>query len=592
MRSHYCGELRASHVGQQVEVCGWAHSSRDHGGLIFIDLRDREGVVQVVFDPDTPEYFALAARVRHEYVLRVQGRVRHRPEGTVNPALATGEIEIVAGTLEILNRSQTPPFLLDDASVHEDVRLRHRVLDLRRPRMQANLRLRARVSSALRRLLEARGFVEIETPILTRATPEGARDYLVPSRIHPGRFYALPQSPQLFKQLLMMAGFDRYYQIVRCFRDEDNRADRQPEFTQLDVETSFMDAIAIMGVMEEVIRLLFREILDAALPDPIPRLSYREAITRYGSDRPDLRSPLEMVEVSDLVREVEFAVFAGPAGDPGGRVAALRAPGAGALTRKQIDDYGTYVAGFGAKGLAYIKINDAAAGPAGLQSPILKFLPEAVVAEIIRRSGGATGDLVFFGAGPARIVNDALGALRILLARDLGLSRPGWHPVWITEFPMFEWNTEGRRWEALHHPFTAPLLGDPSQLRAAPGECLSQAYDLVLNGIELGGGSVRNHTEEMQRAVFDILGIDAAAAEEKFGFLLDALRNGCPPHGGIAFGLDRMVMLMTGEPSIREVIAFPKTQTASCLLTGAPAPASEAQLRELGIRLRQPSAER
>lgn len=584
MRTHYCGELTAAHLDAEVELAGWVHHRRDHGGVIFIDLRDREGVVQVVFDPDTPESFAVAERLRAEYVVRVAGRVRRRPEGTINPSLRTGEVEVLGRTLEILNVAETPPFQLDEAGVQEDVRLRHRVIDLRRAVMQHNLRLRARVCAFLRRFLDARGFLEMETPVLTRATPEGARDYLVPSRTHRGRFFALPQSPQLFKQLLMMAGFDRYYQIARCFRDEDLRADRQPEFTQLDIETSFLDERAITGIVEEMIRELFREVLGVVLPDPFPRLTYAEAMRRFGTDRPDLRNPLELVEIGDLVRGVEFKVFARAAADPLGRVAALRAPGAAALTRKQIDDYTDYVTRLGAAGLAYIKVNDAAAGRAGLQSPILKFLPDEALARILERTGAASGDLLFFGADRQRVVNDTLGALRQRLGRDLGMVESGWRPLWVVEFPMFEWNEQTRRWEALHHPFTAPAVEDPAALAAAPGECRSRAYDMVLNGTELGGGSVRIHTRAMQEAVFGLLGIGEEEARERFGFLLDALRYGCPPHGGIAFGIDRLVMLMAGAASIRDVIAFPKTQTAACPLTGAPAPVPDEQLRELGLR--------
>ncbi|MCC7412427.1 MAG: aspartate--tRNA ligase [Gammaproteobacteria bacterium] len=590
MRTHYCGDLNTDHLGSQVELCGWVHHRRDHGGVIFIDLRDREGVVQVVFDPDTPASFALAERVRPEFVLRVAGRVRPRPDGTVNDALPTGQVEVLGQEVAILNSADTPPFQLDDLNIHEDVRLRHRVIDLRRPPMQANLRLRARVARFLRRFLDERGFLEIETPMLTKATPEGARDYLVPSRTHRGKFFALPQSPQLFKQLLMMSGLDRYYQIVRCFRDEDLRADRQPEFTQLDIETSFLDEGGITGVVEAMVRELFVDCLGVRLPDPFPRLTYAEATGRYGTDRPDLRNPLELVEISDLVRAVEFKVFSGPATSAGGRVAALRAPGGGALTRKQIDDYTAFVAQFGARGLAYIKVNDRAAGREGLQSPILKFLPDDVIEAVLARSGAQTGDVVFFGAGERRVVNDALGALRNRLGNDLGLVEDTWRPVWVTDFPMFEWNTEASRWDPLHHPFTAPATDDPAVLGAAPGECISRAYDMVLNGTELGGGSVRIHTQTMQEAVFRLLDIGPEEAREKFGFLLDALRYGCPPHGGIAFGLDRLVMLMAGASSIRDVIAFPKTQTASCPLTGAPANVTELQLRELGIRLRQPPA--
>lgn len=595
MRSHYCGALNVAHLDSEVTLCGWVHRRRDHGGVIFIDLRDRDGLVQVVFDPDTPDSFAIADRVRSEYVLQVRGRVRHRPEGTVNPDLPTGEIEVLGLELTILNTAETPPFQLDDAhlQVHEDVRLKNRYIDLRRPAMQNNLRLRARVARHLRNFLDERGFCEIETPMLTKATPEGARDYLVPSRTHPGEFFALPQSPQLFKQLLMMAGMDRYYQVVRCFRDEDLRADRQPEFTQLDIETSFMDEAAITDLMETMIRSLFREQMQVELADPLPRLSWAEAMHRFGSDRPDLRNPLELVEVGDLMAGVEFKVFAGPAADPDGRVAALRAPGGNALTRKQIDDYTGYVGNYGARGLAYIKVNDRAAGRDGLQSPILKFLPDEVLEGVLARCGAQTGDVVFFGADKTHVVNAALGALRLKLGNDLGLTREGWEAVWVEAFPMFEWNPDHKRWDPLHHPFTAPVDPDPARLAADPGNAHSRAYDLVLNGIELGGGSVRIHDAAMQSAVFRILEIDEASAREKFGFLLDALRHGCPPHGGIAFGLDRLVMLMAGAQSIRDVIAFPKTQTAACPLTGAPGPASEEALKELGIRLRsrQPATE-
>jgi len=591
MRSHYCGALTAGHLDAQVTLCGWVHRRRDHGGVIFIDLRDREGLVQVVFDPDTPESFAVADRVRSEYVLQVQGRVRRRPEGTVNPDMPTGEVEVLGKELSILNVAETPPFQLDDAhlQVHEEVRLKHRYVDLRRPAMQANLRLRAEVTRALRAFLDEQGFLEIETPVLTRATPEGARDYLVPSRTHPGEFFALPQSPQLFKQLLMMSGLDRYYQIARCFRDEDLRADRQPEFTQLDVECSFMDEAQIITLMEAMMRRLFREIMAVELPEPLPRLGYAEAMSRFGTDRPDLRNPLEMVEVGDLMAGVEFQVFAGPAADPESRVAALRAPGGGVLTRKQIDDYTAYVGNYGARGLAYIKVNDRGAGRDGLQSPILKFLPDQVLEQVLARCGAQTGDLVFFGADKAGVVNAALAALRLRLGRDLGPRTGRLEALWVEQFPMFEWNADHARWDPLHHPFTAPLEPDPAALERDPGSARSRAYDLVLNGIELGGGSVRIHDEAMQAAVFRVLEIDATAARERFGFLLDALRHGCPPHGGIAFGLDRLVMLLAGAPSIRDVIAFPKTQTASCPLTGAPSAAAEEQLRELGIRLRSPS---
>jgi aspartyl-tRNA synthetase len=587
IRSHYCGEIDESLIDSTISVAGWVHRRRDHGGVIFIDLRDRAGLLQLVFDPsDDAGMFALAEQLRSEYVVRVTGRVRHRPEGTVNPNLATGHVEVLAQDLTVLSQSDTPPFHHDEHA-SEELRLRYRYLDLRREHMLGNLRLRHRVTRALRGFLDAEGFVDVETPMLTRSTPEGARDYLVPSRTHPGRFFSLPQSPQLFKQLLMISGLDRYYQIVRCFRDEDLRADRQPEFTQLDIETSFLDETQITGLMERMIRELFREVLDVELPDPFPRMRYAEALERFGTDRPDLRNPLEMVEVGDLVDAVEFKVFAGPASDPAGRVAALNVPGGADLSRREIDEYASFVGRYGARGLAYIKVNEAAAGRDGLQSPILKFLPDAAVAGIMERTGAATGDLIFFGADAARVVNHALAALRDRLGADRELLSGGWRPVWIIDFPMFERDEETQRWIALHHPFTAPQTDDPEALAAAPGASLSRAYDMVLNGSEIGGGSIRIHRQDMQSAVFRLLGIDAAEAEEKFGFLLEALRYGAPPHGGIAFGLDRLVMLMAGAGSIREVIAFPKTQTAACLLTDAPGAVAEDQLRELGIRLRR-----
>ncbi len=586
MRTHYCGEINADFIDQTVELCGWVNRRRDHGGVIFIDLRDRSGVVQVVYDPDVEDVFATAEQVRNEFVLRIKGRVRARPEGTVNPDLSTGEIEILGKELEILNRAETPPFQLDDEDTSEELRLRYRYIDLRRPVMQERILLRAAVTRTLRRFLDGQGFLDIETPMLTRATPEGARDYLVPSRVHAGKFFALPQSPQLFKQLLMMSGMDRYYQIVRCFRDEDLRADRQPEFTQLDLEMSFLDEEQIMGLMEEMIRVTFRETLDVELPDPFPRMSYAEAMRRFGSDRPDLRCSLELVDVADLLADIEFKVFAGPAKDPKGRVAALRLPGGGRLSRKEIDDYTKFVGIYGAKGLAYIKVNELANGVNGLQSPILKFIPDEAVLEIMRRTGAEDGDIVFFGADRAHVVNEALGALRVKLAEDLGLMEDGWRPLWVVDFPMFEWDEDSGRWHALHHPFTAPKTEQIELLESDPGACLSRAYDMVLNGTEVGGGSIRIHQEAVQEKVFALLGIGEEEAREKFGFLLDALKYGCPPHGGLAFGLDRLVMLMAGAHSIRDVMAFPKTQSANCLLTQAPSEVSAEQLRELHIRVR------
>jgi len=588
MRSLYCGELNESNLDQEVTLCGWVHRRRDHGGVIFVDLRDYKGLVQVVFDPDTEATFATAERIRNEYVLQVKGRVRRRPEGTVNPDLATGQVEVLGLELNVLNAAETPPFQLDEADVNEETRLRYRYIDLRRPEMQEKLRLRARITRMLRNFLDAQGFIDIETPVLTRSTPEGARDYLVPSRTYPGEFFALPQSPQLFKQLLMMSGMDRYYQIARCFRDEDLRADRQPEFTQLDIETSFMTEDDILVLMETMVRELYRDVLGIELPDPFPRMTYAEAMRRFGTDRPDLRIGLELVDLGDLMRAVEFKVFSGPANDPGGRVAALRLPGGGELSRKEIDDYTAYVGRYGARGLAYIKVNDVAAGRDGLQSPILKFLPDEVVDAIVERTGIENGDLVFFGADRTTVVNESLGALRVRLGHDRGLLQGDWKPLWVVDFPMFEHDAKTDRWMALHHPFTAPNTDDIEVVAADPGSCLSRAYDMVMNGTELGGGSIRIHTTEMQEAVLKLLGIDAEEAREKFGFLLDALKFGCPPHGGIAFGLDRLVMLMTGAVSIREVMAFPKTQTAACPLTSAPSPVATGQLLELGIHLRTP----
>ncbi len=587
MRTHYCGKLNTSHLDQDVTLVGWAHRRRDHGGVIFVDLRDREGRVQVVFDPDTEETFANAERVRSEFVLQVKGRVRRRPEGTENPDMLTGEVEVLGKELLIVNTAETPPFHLDDDTVSEEHRLRYRYIDLRRPEMLERIRLRSDVTRELRAFLDGNGFLDIETPILTRATPEGARDYLVPSRTHPGEFFALPQSPQLFKQLLMMSGMDRYYQIVRCFRDEDLRADRQPEFTQLDIETSFLDENEIMSLTEGMIRGLFDKVLNVKLDDPFPQMTYQEAVRRFGSDRPDLRVPLELVDIADLLENVEFKVFSGPAKDPKGRVAALRLPRGGELTRKEIDEYTKFVGIYGAKGLAYIKVNELAKGREGLQSPILKFLPDEAVDEIMRRTAAEDGDLVFFGADKAAIVNEALGALRVKLGEDRGLMEGEWKPLWVVDFPMFEWDDNNGRWNSLHHPFTAPKEEHLELLETDPGNCHSRAYDMVLNGTELGGGSMRIFRANIQRKVFELLGISDEEAEDKFGFLLNALKYGCPPHGGLAFGLDRLVMLMTGAESIREVMAFPKTQTASCPLTSAPSEVPASQLIDLNIRLRK-----
>ena len=588
MRSHYCGDVNETLEGKIVTVAGWMHRRRDHGGVIFIDLRDREGLVQVVCNPEDVESFAAAERVRSEYVLQIEGEVRRRPEGSDNEELKSGKIEIVATKLEILNSSETPPFPLNEqAEVSEDVRLRHRYIDLRRPEMLQKLRFRSQITSLLRSFLDINGFLDIETPILTKATPEGARDYLVPSRTHEGSFFALPQSPQLFKQLLMVSGMDRYYQVVRCFRDEDLRADRQPEFTQLDIETSFVEEEDLMVMMEEMIRNLFDKALGESLPNPFPRMTYQEAMNRFGSDKPDLRIDLELVDVNDLMKGVDFKVFSGPANDDKGRVAALRVPNGASLSRKEIDDYTKYVGIYGAKGLAYIKVNDINVGLAGLQSPILKFLPDDIVIEMMERVEAKTGDLVFFGADKSSIVNEALGALRVKLGHDLGLVSGNWQPLWVVAFPMFQWDEKSDRWTALHHPFTAPRKSDMALLDSNPGACLSRAYDMVLNGTELGGGSMRIHKADVQTKVFELLGIDSEEANDKFGFLLDALKFGCPPHGGLAFGLDRLAMLMTGSSSIREVMAFPKTQSASCPLTNAPSAVDERQLKELNIRIRK-----
>jgi aspartyl-tRNA synthetase len=590
MRTTYCGLVTEALLGQTVTLCGWVNRRRDHGGVIFVDLRDREGYVQVVCDPDRPEMFKVAESLRNEFCIQVKGLVRARPAGTINENLKSGRIEVLCHELTVLNPSVTPPFQLDDESLSETTRLVHRVLDLRRPYMQNNLMLRYKVTMEVRKFLDANGFIDIETPMLTKSTPEGARDYLVPSRVHDGMFFALPQSPQLFKQLLMIAGYDRYYQITKCFRDEDLRADRQPEFTQIDVETSFLAEEEIREMFEGMIRTTFSKVMGVDMP-AFPVMTHTDAMHRYGSDKPDLRVQLEFTEVTDVMKDVDFKVFSGPANAGDGRVVALRIPGGAAMSRGEIDGYGEFVKIYGAKGLAWIKVNDAAAGREGLQSPVVKNLHDRALAEILQRTGAASGDLIFFGADKAKVVNDAIGALRVKVGHSEfgkahGLVEGQWKPLWVIDFPMFEFDEEAQRWNAVHHPFTSPKEGHEDWLETDPGRCVAKAYDAVLNGIELGGGSVRIHREDVQSKVFRALKIDAEEAQLKFGFLLEALQYGAPPHGGIAIGLDRFVMLMTGAESLRDVIAFPKTQRAQCLLTQAPSPVDEKQLRELHIRLR------
>ena len=584
MRSHYCGLVDQALIGQTVTLCGWADTRRDHGGVIFIDLRDHEGVVQVVVEPDNANAFKASENVKYEYCLKIVGKVRARPGTQVNEKLKTGAIEVVADTVTVLNASAPLPFMLDDTP-GEDARLRYRYLDIRRPAMQKAMRLRTRLVGAIRRYLDARGFQDIETPILTKATPEGARDYLVPSRVHPGEFYALPQSPQLFKQLLMMAGMDRYYQIARCFRDEDLRADRQPEFTQLDMEFAFVEERDVQDTVESMIRTVFKEVVSVELAEPFPRMTYAEAMRVYGSDKPDLRIPLTLTDVAEHVKTSDFKVFSGPANDPGGRVCALRVPKGAEMTRKQLDDLGEYVKKYGAKGLAWIRIDDLAKGKDGLTSPIVKFLGEDAVRGIFAACGAQTGDVIFFGAGPYKTVSDFMGALRLKVGKDMGLVENRWAPLWVVDFPMFEFDAAEKRYVALHHPFTGPKVDDVADLKANAMTAVSRGYDMVLNGNEIGGGSIRIHRPEMQSAVFDLLGIGAEEAQAKFGFLLEALKYGCPPHGGIAFGIDRIAALMVGTESIRDVIAFPKTASASDLMTDAPSVVPEAQLQDLSIRV-------
>jgi aspartyl-tRNA synthetase len=586
MRTHYCLGVDESSLGKEVTLCGWVHHRRDHGGVIFLDIRDRSGLLQVVYEPENQAIFGDAEKLRSEFVVRITGIVRNRPSGMINETMATGRVEVVGTKLEILNQSPTPPFLPDDfQNVNEDLRYKYRYIDLRRPSMQNKLILRHKLNACIRQHLNQQDFIDIETPMLTKATPEGARDYLVPSRVHPGQFYALPQSPQLFKQILMMSGFDKYYQIVRCFRDEDLRADRQPEFTQLDIEMAFIDEEDILKLIEGLLKRIFKEVINVEIPEKLPRMSYAEAMRRFGSDKPDLRNPLELIDVADLVKECDFKVFSTAANDADSRVVALRLPKGCDLSRKELDDYGSFVGIYGAKGLAYIKVNDRAAGMEGLQSPILKFLSADAVEAILERTQAETGDVVFFGSDKSHIVNESMGALRIKLGQDKNLIREGWALLWVIDWPMFEMDHENNRLQAMHHPFTSPKKLSAESLCANPTHTLAKAYDIVINGYEIGGGSIRIHQSDLQKAVFKLLGIDEQEAQEKFGFLLDALQYGAPPHGGIALGIDRLAMLLTNSTSIRDVIAFPKTQTASCLLTNAPSPANSAQLNELGIRL-------
>lgn len=586
MRTHYCSEVNESSLNQEVTVCGWVHHRRDHGGVVFLDIRDRSGLLQFVYEPENKDTFSTAEMLRSEFVVRVTGIVRSRPEGMINDKMATGRVEVIGTGLEILNQSPTPPFLPDDHQiVNEDLRYKYRYIDLRRTAMQNKLTLRHKLNSCIRNYLNQQDFLDIETPMLTKATPEGARDYLVPSRVHPGQFYALPQSPQLFKQLLMMSGFDKYYQIVRCFRDEDLRADRQPEFTQLDIEMAFIDSEEILKLIEGLLQVVFKQILDINIPDKLPRMSYAEAMRRYGSDKPDLRNPLELVDVADLVKDCDFNVFSSAANDTNGRVVALKLPNGCDLSRKDLDGYGQFVGIYGAKGLAYIKVNDLQQGITGLQSPILKFLSEDAINAVLKRVDAKTGDVIFFGADKTHVVNESMGALRIKLGHDRKLLKAGWELLWVVDWPMFEMDPQSKRLQAMHHPFTSPQDLSPETLKASPNQSLAKAYDIVINGYEIGGGSIRIHQSSLQQTVFELLGINAEEAQEKFGFLLDALQYGAPPHGGIALGIDRLAMLLTDSSSIRDVIAFPKTQTASCLLTSAPSPTGNAQLTELGIRL-------